>query len=375
MTGGTVSAVGYDVPMVVVLVALALVIGLAITVMFWLTVGLSIYRSVQDTRRREVRDDLQAEFLERTFAQDSAWRGWVEQLSGTDRVVVEELLDEYLRELDGQQAEPLRALGDELGLPEQSERRLAGRGEHQRLRALTWLTLLRRPARLHSADFTPRTPRERAAVVRLRYETDDYDDLREGIALLLDGETEQFTVFGQDTLYRLASEQPGALFDIAANNVRTWSEPLLVQVLTVCRHLGTSVTTEDLSWVTGALEHDSDAVREAAARALGNVGWRSDLRGGRFLDRLVDDPSPAVRSAVYRMLSRWGDDHALAALRAGVESERAQRARLAGTDAMVASHEQAPEDAHGPLAVAWAWSAEHANYDSIARERTSYGGE
>lgn len=365
----TVSAFGYSVPLTVVLVFVALVVGLGLAVLFWLTVGMSVYRSVGDTRRQRVRDDLQTEFLNRLFDPDAGWGGWVDGLSGLERTVVESLLDEYLRELDGQHAEDLRELGDELGIPERCERRLGGREEYDRLHALTWLTLLRRPGRVRAAGFSPQTPRERAAVVRLRYESDDLETPGEGISLLLEGSTGQFTVFGQDTLYRVAVEDPGALFETAAATHRTWSEPLLVQVLVVCQHLGTSVTTEDLSWLTATLEHESVAVRAAAVRALANLGWRGDIRNDRFVDRVLADPSPQVRSAGYRMLAQWGDEHALAALARGLRAEPDARARLAGTDALVGRREEYGGAVPEPLADAWAWSREHAAYDRTARQR------
>jgi hypothetical protein len=366
---GAVSVFGYGVPMVVILVLVALVVGLGLAVLFWLTVGLSVYRSVQRTRRQRVRAELRDQLLDVLFDPGADWTGWVEGLSGLERDVVETLLDEYLRELDGDNVEKLQALGDELGIPDRSRRRLAARGEYDRLYALTWLALLDRPDKLRAAGFSPRTPRERASVARLRHESGDLDSTREGIALLLAGATSQFSVFGQDTLYRIATDDPGALFAVAAENYRTWSEPLLVQVLVVCQHLGTSVTTEDLSWLTATLEHESDAVREAATLALGNVGWRSDVRDDSLLERLVDDPAPRVRSAAYRSLARWGDQQALGMLTGAVQTEDDAWARLAGTNALVRQREQLPDDSPPDLETAWAWSSENLEFDTVARRQ------
>ncbi len=371
----SVSLFGYGLPLAVVVTVLAVVIGVSLVVMLCLTLGLSLYRSVKRRRRATVRDDLQDGLLERTFAPDPDWSEWVATLSATEREVLESLLDEYLRELDGAAVETLRALGDELGIPARAQRRLEGRGEYARLAALTWLTLLERPDRLRRAEFSPRTPRERAAVTRLRYESDDLEMPAEGVSLLLEGATAQFTVFGQDTLYRVATDEPGALFAVAAENYRAWSEPLLTQVLVVCRHLGTSVTSEDLSWLTATLEHDSEAVRAAAVRALGNVGWREDLREDLFLDRLVEDPSPAVRGAVYETLARWGDDRALSTLTDALRTETDARVRLVGTDALARQREARPDGTAEPFANAWAWSQEHAAYDRVARQRTTQVGD
>lgn len=366
---GTVSAFGYTVPLVVIVVFVALVLGLALAVLFFLTIGLSVYRSVQKTRREGVRDELQDQLLDRIFSPEPEWGEWVDNLSSVERDVVETLLNEYLRELDGQNREKLYALGEELGIPERSRKRLGTRGEYKRLYALTWLTLLNRPDMVHDAEFSPRTPRERAAVARLRYESDDFATPMKGIALLLGGATSQFSVFGQDTLYRIAIQDPGALFEVATNSYQTWSEPLLVQVLAVCQHLGTNITTEDLSWLTATLEHENEAVREAATLALGRVGWRSDIRGDPLLDRLVTDPSPQVRGGVYRMLARWGDGQALETLALALPTEGDTRARLAGTDALVRRDESLPDECPPELETAWSWSCEQVKYDRIARQK------
>lgn len=365
-----VSAFGYSVRLIVLVIVLALVIGLALAVLFWLTIGLSVYRSVQDTRQERVRDDLQARLLDGVFSAEPEWESWVQTLSGVERDVLEDLLGEYLRELDGENVARLQELGEVLGIPERSKRRLNASGEYKRLYALTWLALLGRPEELHEADFTPETPRERASVVRLRYETDDLESPAEGVSIMLSGATSQFSIFGQDTLYRVATDDPGALFREAQEQYQNWSQPLLVQVLSVCQHVGTNVTTEDLSWFVGALEHDIPAVRAAAARALGNVGWRQDIRSEPFLNRLAQDPSPEVRGATYEMLARWGDQQAVETLSAALVAEEDARARLVGMDALVTRTDSPPADRPREFDATWAWSREHAEFDdSVYRGR------
>jgi len=362
-----VSALGYTVPLAVVLAVLALLVGIGLAVMFWLTLAVSVSRSVRDTRRERVQSDLRDQLLDRMFDPDAEWDEWVEGLSRRERSVVESLLDEYLREVDGRQAERLRDLGTALEIPERAARRLGSRNEFDRLTALTWLTLLQAPETVQETDFTPQTSRERASVARLQYENGTLDDPREGLSLLLENAETEFTVFGQDTLYRIATDDPGALFDIAAANFREWSRPLLIQVLLVCRHLGTSVTTEELSWLTVTLEHDSEAVRAAAAEALGNVGWRSDIRDEGFLTRVVADPSPQVRGAVYEMLADWGDETAIAALTDSLAFETDTRARLTGANALVRHRSTLDSAVARGFADTWAWSSEHAKYDRLAR--------
>ena len=359
-----ISAFGYAVSLTVVLVFVALVIGIALAVLFWLTIALSTLRSVRQTRRQRVRDELQSALLDGTFDPDTDWQSWVDELSRTERDVVESLLDEYLRELDGTEFQRLQELGRTLGIPDRSKRQLQHGDEYVRLHALTWLTLLEQSAPL--ADFEPQTPRERALVARCRYESEPDEDPTELLAVLLADASAQFSIFGQDTLYRIATMAPAALFQRAGTDYQSWSPALLVQVLTVCQHLG-SATATDLSWLTVAVEHDDESVRTAAALALGSLGWRDNLRNDRLLRRLTRDPSPRVRGAVYEMLAQWGDQQALDALVTALAEERDERARLMGTNALVDHRPSLDDSTVSEFATAWHWSKTHAAYDTAAR--------
>jgi hypothetical protein len=362
-----VSAFGYTVPLEIVLVAVALVVGLMLAVSLYLTAGLSVYRSVKSTRRERVRPDLRDELLDRLFADDPDWEGWVRELSRVERSTLESLLDEYLRELDGADADSLRGLGAALGIPERAGRRLESRGEYDRLAALTWLTLLRCPEPFLDSAFEPETARERAAVVTLLAETDSLPDTATGVAMLLDGVDEQFPVFGQDTLYRLTRDDPEPLLETASREYDEWPEPLLAQVLAVCAHLETSVRGGDLAWLTAALETENAAIRAAAADALGSFGWRESLRDQVFIERATADPSPRVRAAVYEMLSAWGDDQALWVLLFALVDESDPRALTLGTTTLVRRRDRIDTEAASVLGDAWGWSLEHDEYDRIAR--------
>lgn len=365
-----ITAFGYVVPMVVILVAVALLVGLALAVSFYLTISLSVYRSIKDTRRERVRPALEDGLLERLFSEKPDWESWVADLSQTERDVVESLLDEHLRELDGEDADQLRGLGDALEIPERAQRRLESGDEYNRLDALTWLTLLGRPNPYLDSEFEPQTPRERAAVVTLLKATDTLADAETGISMLLDGTNEQFSVFGQDTLYRIARDEPEPLLEKASDSYDEWPEPLLAQVLAVCAHLETSVRDGDLEWLTAALETENEAIRSSAASALGSFGWQASLRDQVFLERATDDPSPRVRAAVYEMLASWGDEEALSILLFALVEETDPRALTLGTTALVRRRDHI--DTAGPtvLGNAWAWSLEHAEYDRLAREAT-----
>jgi len=361
---GQITAFGYAVPITVVLVALALVVGLALAVSFYLTVGWSVYRSVRDTRRDRVREEVRGELLARLFGDDPEWEPWVAGLSGVEREVVESLLDDHLRELDGSDAERLRELGDALAVPARAGRRLARGDEFERLHALTWLTLLRRPDPYLAADFEPRTVRERAAAARLCIETGAAPPAAAVEILLADGD-EELPVFGQDTLYRAAREAPEAFLSTASANYGTWPTALLVQTLAVAGRLDTSVRTGELAWLTAALEAEEPAVRAAAARALGGFGWRRPLRDRVFLERATADPSPEVRAAVYGMLADWGDEMAVSVLMYALVSETDRRALLRGTRALV-THADVGDEVGRVFGDAWTWSSEHAAYDRRA---------
>lgn len=357
-----------------ILIALALVIGFLLVVSSHLTIGLSVYYSVKQSRRDRVRPDLRTELLDRLFADNPRWDEWVGEFTAIEREVVESLLDEHLRELDGDDADTLRGLGDALGIPERARQQLETRNEYVRLRAFTWLTLLRRPDPYLDSSIDPQTPRERASVVTLLQQTGHLPDVATGISILLDDIDEQFAVFGQDTLYRVARKDPEPLLQTASEAYDEWPEPVLGQVLAVCTHLETSVREGDLAWLTAALESETEATRAGAADALASFGWRSSLRERPFFHRAINDPSPRVRAAVYKMLASWGDETALATLFDALTEESDPRALTTGTAALLKQQHHLDSDPTLVFGDAWTWSAEHAEYDRLARQARSNRG-
>lgn len=376
--GGSVVAVtafGYTISLTVILVFIALVVGLLLAVSFYLTIGLSVYLSVKKSRRDRVRPDLRTELLDRLFAETPRWNEWVEGLTAVEREVVESLLDEHLRELEGSDAETLRELGDALGIPERAARRLDMGNEYMHLHALTWLTLLHRPEPYLESPFEPETPRERAAVVTLLEQTDRLPDAATGISILLDDINAQFTVFGQDTLYRVAQMDPKPLLRSASEAYDKWPEPLLTQVLAICAHLETSVRDGEFAWLIAALETENETTRAAGAGALGSFGWLDLSREQAFLERAVRDPSPRVRAAVYQMLAAWGDDAALSVLLDALVKEDDPRALTIGTKLLVEKQDRLDTDPSKLLGAAWAWNVEQVAYDRLARQGSSGRGE
>ncbi|WP_262177092.1 HEAT repeat domain-containing protein [Haloarcula laminariae] len=370
MMQGNVALFGQTVPVTVILTVLGLLVGIGLVVSFALTMGLSSYLAFVADRREDVRSDLQSELLNRAFGEDPDWDGWVDSLSDRERHVVTELLGEYLRELNGSEAEPLRDLGTVLGLPKQAQRDLERGHMYERLQALTWLIRLKQPEPYFAASYEPSTPAEQAAVARLLYETDALASPAEGLEILLAEASQEFSVFGQDTLFRLASEAPDEMFALAIERYQTWSPALLAQVLLVCGQLGTSIRAGDIAWVTASLDHEDEGVRAAAARALGSFGWKPQLRDSMFLARSTADPSSRVRGAVYEMLGEWGDEEALTVLLYALVSEDDPRALVRGTNALVRRRDRIDTGAPAILGPAWAWSSEQASYDTVARGRT-----
>lgn len=355
-------------PLVVFLIALGVVLGVVLATSACLVLGISLYRSRRDARMAPARREVKAELLDRLFAEDPEWESWVEGLSGTRRRATERLLDGYLRELEGREADRLRDLGDALGIPEREADRLTSDDEYERLRALTWLVLLERPGPYRHSTHEPETPRERAAVARLLL-TDDATEAGDVVSMLLAEPGRAFSAFGQDALYRAAEEDPAALLEVAAREYREWPRPLVVQVLTVCSHLETTLDEEGIAWLTASLEHGDPDVRVASARALGNFGWDESLRDRAFLERVVDDPSPTVRGAVYEMLADWGDDSASSALLFALVTEEHPRALTRGLNALASRREGDDESAADAFGNSWEWCLEQASYDRLARRR------
>lgn len=222
-----------------------------------------------------------------------------------------------------------------------------------------------------------------------------------GVDLLLRDDPDPFSVFGVDTLYRVAEGDPSPFFERAAADFPTWEPALQRQALLVVRHLTTVVGGADFSWVVSALSSAESSVRAAAWRALGAYGWNRRLRDAIDLDAIPDEPVPAVRADAYRALGVWGDETALTAIEAAGTVDPDARAQIAaaetlvaqrGPDAIPAAGElsrategaadartlvDADSPAPGaetsapavpPFDVAWGWAAEHARFDRLARD-------
>jgi hypothetical protein len=350
-----------------------------------------------------MRAALRGELLDRLHGRDEpGWDAWVAGLSAAERDELESVLDVYLRELDGRDAEQLAGLGRALGIDERSRRHIADGGYWDRSHALVWLALLRdAPDRGLLRAHCTETPRERAAAARVLDAAGADDCATTGVDILLRDDPGPFSVFGVDTLYRVAEGDPSPFFERAAADFAAWPPALQRQVLLVVRHLTTVVGGADLSWVVGALSSPDRNVRAAAWRALGAYGWNRRLRDAVDLDLIPDEPAPAVRADAYRALGVWGDAAALAAIDAAGPVDPDALAQVAAAETLVAQRgpDAAPEasepprpvdraadarprpgaeptapdaetsaPAVPPFEIAWDWAAEHSRFDRLARD-------
>jgi hypothetical protein len=346
----------------------ATIMGCLLLSVLCLTVGLSLVRARNRRRRESVRERLRGGLLERLYGPENpGWAEWVDSLSERERFVLENLLEEYLRELEGADMERLRGLGPALGINDRARTRLESGDAFTRLNALTWLALLGDAPDVSILEkHCTGTARERAAATRALYVTDRENVATVGVDLLLGDSPEPFSVFGIDTLYRVAETDPGPLFARAVADYREWDPALQAQVLLVTRRLNTVVGDADLSWIVDLAASPAERTRIEAIRTLGGFGWRQSLREQVDVDALASDPSSRVRTSVYRTLGEWGDQEATDALLRTVTDETDKRARVAATQELVGNcdGDVIPES----LSDAWSWATENAAFDRLARD-------
>lgn len=344
---------------------------LALTAM--LTVGRSLYQAWRRRRREAVRGDLRSGLLERLYGGDSPdWGSWVETLSGLERDVLEALLEEYLRELDGSDAAKLAGLGRALGINERARRHLESSDMYERLGALTWLALLADPPDLSLLKRRCLgNQRERAAAARVLYASDHPELASTGVSLMLADRTEGFSVFGMDTLYRVAEADPTPFFDRAAGAATGWDPALQAQALLITRQVSTVTTGAELDWLPELLSSPAERTRMEATRAIGGYGWKRSLRDRIDLDALCADPSPLVRASTYRMLGEWGDEDAVRTLEAAAGAEPEERPRVTAAESLLPFRDRYELTVPETLRAAWAWAKANAAFDEQARDITS----
>ena len=145
------------------------VLGSLLIAALVVTVGYSVRAARERRRRTPARAALRSGLLDRLYeGDDPAWDEWVSGLSALERDELESLLDVYLRQLDGVDADELAALGTALGIDERARPEIAEGDYWDRIHALVWLALLRDPPdRDLLRERCTDTPRERAAAETL----------------------------------------------------------------------------------------------------------------------------------------------------------------------------------------------------------------
>lgn len=361
-----------ELPFLVVSITAITLTGLLIAVIL-LTVGRSIQRYWHRKRRKVGRDELRTELLDRLYDPgDPGWDDWVETLSERECTVLESLLENFLRELDGGDAELLGDLGAALGINERARMKLKKGDEYERLNALTWLALLKDPPDEELLEkYCTGTPRERAAAARILYVSDHPAIASRGVDLMLRDLDGAFSVFGIDTLYRVSEADPSQLFRRAAADYEDWDPALQQQVLLVTRHVQTVVGSADLSWVVELLSSPEERTRIEAARTLGGYGWQDQLRDQVDIEAISADPSPKVRASVYRMLDEWGDSEALTTLETAAAAEEDERARVAAAESLLRHRDHHAVTVSETLKKAWDWAAANAAIDELIRDVSS----
>jgi len=298
------------------------------------------HRNRVERRKEGIEPELRAEIVGRLDTEAPNWEPWAEGLSDREREVAETVLDRYLRTVDGAGKARLQEGARALGVDERSRAQLRGGDYYDRLIALGWLALLE--ATLDSDALTNCCDDDaemRAAAARVLYEGGAPDAQTAGTRLLLGAGSERMTVFGMDTLYRLNRRDPGVLFEYASDHASSWSDPVLAQVLLVVAQFTDAGADRSVDWIVDALWLGSETVRVQAVRALAGFGWRRDVRDRTAPERLVEDPSPAVRRAACEMLGAWQTEGALGLLETVATTDADQRVRVCATEKLVKAGE------------------------------------
>lgn len=319
------------------------------------TLGLSTVQFHRDRRWSRRQDRLKAAFRDRLLAESESWDEWVADLSQTDRRVLESVMQEHLRLVEGDLRERIGRLAAKLGIIDRANRALRFGSRSDRLDALAWYVLLAHPPDPELLQRSRTRPaEERAIVARLLTEQDEGSGRRRGTTLICQ-EMAELSVFGIDTLYRLNRWDPTPLIETLDSRWTEAADAFLVQVLWVVAECDPAPRETSLGWIRSCLRHENPTVRAAATGAFAKYGWRDEIRQSEEWDALLCDPTAEVRRAAYRLLAAWGDGQALDQLNRAVASEPDARARLAGVRALVGTRDPDPSSMSPEIDGAHAW--------------------
>mgnify|MGYP006284367001 CR=1 FL=1 len=305
-----------------------------------LTVGRSVFTARRDAKEATLRETLKSA-VQAEIDAGSSTVAWADRsLSEAEQRVLMRLLHSYLTILDGAAKDRLAAIAFAVGLDKRARRTIASGTPNRQRAALAFLSAV-------NADVDPTFLFEhcsdhlttRVAATRMLLDRADPNPDRLLSFLLEPGQP--LPLRGMDVLLELFHRDPGRFLARASDDSSTWNRPLIIQVLTVIGQGFPQQTDEPLAWVidialpqTGFVFQASVDLRLAAIRALTPYGWRADLRATLDVERLLNDPSPRIRQAAYELLGAWGDEAAIDQVAEALATERDDRARLRGSEAI-----------------------------------------
>lgn len=320
-------AVGEFVPLLRRIVA---ALGVVVLCVGGVTIGLAIRRHRSIRRAAALQPGIRADLVERLSDDDPGWDEWIERLSSHERELALELAEGLLRKVRGAERTELQRLVRKLGIDDRRLRTDVEFGDPPaQRRALAWLALL--DHRLPPEVFLEHAVRPRSvrtAAARALYQAGDPVALRAATRLLVRDGTEPLSLLGIDTLYRITNDQSGHLLDIARRDANGWDPAFLVQVLAVVRRCVSAVPPSSVIWIGKYVDHGSTDVRTTAILALGEYAWHPDVRDQLEFERLVNDPSAAIRRATYVALNSSGGPRERELLADAARTEEDDRARL-----------------------------------------------
>jgi hypothetical protein len=349
----------FGIDLVSLIIHITVSLGAIVTILGGITLGLTVRYRRRDRRFEAFKSSMSSELFARLNEDDPDWRELADGMSRPERTATLAVAKRLLRQLEGREQRELRAFVAALGLDERKLRQgIESSKLYTVLRTLSWLALLDRPSVVDAALRTCTwTSDVRIALARVLHENDDPRRTRTGVELLLWNGTEPLSVFGLDTLYRIANADPSYLLSTAESDARAWTDTLLVQVLRTVRHCQATIKPSSIEWVTACLDHASAEVRREALLVLTQFGWSSRLRSAVDIESYFADDSPAVRRAAYRLVGAWDEDGAADALVAAVRNESDDRSRLVGARELRRLGWQLEADAsHSPrFRRVWTW--------------------
>lgn len=343
--------------------ALTLVTVAAIVVTIWwagiaaTSLATSVWYYRRSHQRLATRQRVRKELFDRRREADPDLQTWIEGLSSRERRELESVVERYLRTVSGDERAIYLDIAGKLDMGERALEQLAQSAVIPRLRALARLTVLAYPVetdRLLQTCLDTRETREATARLLLT-RRNEYDQAQSlGTALLLWDGRSPMTARGLETLSGLNEEDPLTLLFQGYWAHDRWDQTTIVQVASVLEYCRTPADKEWFSWLFDLFDREEPAVRAAAVRAFGEMGWRDDLRAEIPFRALVTD-NPNVRRSTYRLLARWGDDRAHDLLEWAVIDEDDDRAQLLAVTALAwLEGDPDPEQPGWPTA-SWAW--------------------